>query len=194
MSKHLYGWETHNTRLTTQTKPRGRLRPKQDPIETAAGRLIEDLAELDREVLDVTEREQLAKARIGQGRFRADVAAKWGRGEVCALTGVAIPEMLIASHIKPWRDSSNSERLDPMNGLLLVAHADRLFDQHLMSFRPSHGEYLCALHPRLQREAKKAGIVEGTKLLTNRLGFADEQRFKRYISEHFGKHSELVGT
>ena len=176
----------------TSGKAKGSRQSKKDLTDTAAERLIEDLAALEREVPDRTERDQLAKARIGQGRFRADVAAKWGRGEVCALTGIAIPEMLIASHIKPWRDSSNSERLDPMNGLLLVAHADRLFDRHLMSFRQSRGEYLCVLHPRLRQEGRKAGIADGLRLSTGHLGFSDEHRFEHYMSEHLRKHLELV--
>lgn len=167
-------------------------RAAKDSNEVAADALIEDLAQLERDVPDITEREQLAKARIGQGRFRADVAAKWGRGEVCALTGVAIPEMLIASHIKPWRDSSNAERLDPMNGLLLAAHADRLFDRHLMSFRKVRGEYLCVIHPRLRLEAKKAGLVEGTRLSTSHVGFSDERRLEQFMSDHLAKHQELV--
>lgn len=173
-------------------KAKGRRQSTKDLLDTAAGHLIEDLADLESEVLDRTEREQLAKARIGQGRFRADVAAKWGRGEVCALTGIAIPEMLIASHIKPWRDSSNSERLDPMNGLLLIAHADRLFDRYLMSFKQSRGEYLSVLHPRLRLEARKAGIAEGMRLSTSHLGLSDEHRFERYMSEHLRKHIEFL--
>lgn len=45
--------------------------------------------------------------------------------------------MLRASHIRPWRDSSNGERLDPSNGLLLAAHLDALFDSHLITFDDS---------------------------------------------------------
>ncbi|SED73077.1 HNH endonuclease [Burkholderia sp. WP9] len=164
----------------------------QDLIEANARRLIEDLRELERDVPDVTERDQLAKARIGQGRFRADVIAKWGRGEVCALTGAAIPEMLVASHIKPWRKSSNEERLDPMNGLLLAANVDRLFDRNLMSFKHSRGEYFSVLHPRLRAEAGELGLFEGMRLSTSHLGFSGAQRFERYMSEHLRAYLELV--
>jgi hypothetical protein len=162
------------------------------PAEVAAAGLIEDLAEIEREVPDITEREQLAKARVGQGRFRAAVMAKWGRGEVCALTGIAISEMLVASHIKPWRDSENHERLDAMNGLLLAAHADRLFDRHLISFKKTNGMYVCVVHPRLRLEAKRAGIADGAKLSVAHLGLSDERRFEKYMSEHLAKHLELV--
>jgi hypothetical protein len=157
-----------------------------------ATELIEDLFELANQVPDATERDVLAKARIGQGKFRADLVAAWRRGERCALTGVAIPEMLAASHIKPWRKSTNRERLDPMNGLLLVAHLDRLFDRHLASFREHAGEFRCVVHPRVGRDAERLGVSEGMPLDTSHLGLSDEGRFRGYMKEHLSRHSELV--
>lgn len=82
-----------------------------------------------------TQRAQLVLARLGQGRFRSEVFALWG--DACAVTGCAIPELLRASHIKSWRDSTNKERLDASNGLPLIASIDALFDRHLVSFDPS---------------------------------------------------------
>lgn len=79
-----------------------------------------------------TVRRQLVDARIGQGGFRRDLMAYW-KG-CCAVTGSCVAEVLVASHIKPWSKSSNQERLDPCNGLLLAAHVDRLFDRGLVSF------------------------------------------------------------
>lgn len=79
-----------------------------------------------------TERKMLALARIGQGHFRANLCEKWNG--CCAVTGVDIPQLLRASHIKAWKDSDNKERLDPDNGLLLVANIDAAFDKHLVSF------------------------------------------------------------
>lgn len=78
-----------------------------------------------------TERVQLQKARLGQGSFRAKLEAKWGG---CCVTGCKIREVLRASHIKPWKDCNNGERLDGDNGLLLVANIDALFDRGLISF------------------------------------------------------------
>jgi hypothetical protein len=160
----------------------GIISPKADDTKTAE--LLEDLAELERTVPDITERDTLAKARIGQGRFKADVISKWGLGEVCAVTGVAVPEMLVASHIKPWRDSTNLERLDPMNGLLLVAHLDKLFDRTLLSFGEARGEFFSVLHPRVRSGCSKAGILEGMRLNTAQLGFADAGRLARYMAGH----------
>src|SRR5262249_8686130 len=61
------------------------------------------------EQLAVTEKEQLVKARRGQGRFREDVQKV---ETACRITGIADPQFLVASHIKPWRVSSNAGRLD----------------------------------------------------------------------------------
>jgi hypothetical protein len=86
-----------------------------------------------------TESTVLSKARRGQGRFRADLLNFW-QGH-CPLTDVFVPELLRASHIKPWRTSGDAERLDAFNGLLLAIHLDALFDRALITFQDS-GEML----------------------------------------------------
>jgi HNH endonuclease len=78
-----------------------------------------------------TEREAFVQARVGQGPFRIALLKYWGS---CAVTGVSEPAALRASHIKSWRSSSNQERLNPFNGLLLSAHIDALFDKGLITF------------------------------------------------------------
>lgn len=80
----------------------------------------------------VTERKQLQAARVGQGAFRDALMFTWKYA--CPVTGVDQTALLRASHIKPWRDASNAERLDPDNGILLCAHIDALFDQNLITF------------------------------------------------------------
>ncbi len=79
-----------------------------------------------------TEREMLARARMGQGKFRKDLMLYWSSR--CAVSAVERPELLRASHIKPWSSSNNIERLDPSNGLLLSAAYDAAFDALLVSF------------------------------------------------------------
>ena len=81
-----------------------------------------------------TERQQLVAARLGQGIFKSNVAKI---EPVCRVTGVAERRHLIASHIKPWRDSDNSERMAGANGLLLSPHVDHLFDRGFITFRDS---------------------------------------------------------
>lgn len=82
--------------------------------------------------LTSTERHALIRARVGQGAFRASLIKLWN-GK-CAVTGVSILDLLRASHVKPWAISSNHERLDPYNGLLLIANLDAAFDKRLISF------------------------------------------------------------
>jgi hypothetical protein len=75
-----------------------------------------------------TEAERLVVQRVGQDLFRQGLLDLWeGR---CAITGLAVPELLRASHIKPWAEcASDAERLDAWNGLLLAPHLDAAFDR-----------------------------------------------------------------
>jgi hypothetical protein len=79
-------------------------------------------------------------ARVGQGGYRRRMLRIWG-GK-CAVTGCSIETVLVASHTKPWATSTNVERLDEYNGLLLAASIDRLFDTGLVSFSDD-GKLLC---------------------------------------------------
>lgn len=80
-----------------------------------------------------TEVERLVKQRIGQDTFREALMDYWDR--TCAVTGITVPEMLRASHAKPWVEcESDEERLNVFNGFLLSANLDALFDRGLISF------------------------------------------------------------
>lgn len=79
-----------------------------------------------------TEAERLARQRLGQDFYRKALLSYW-KG-ACALTGVDIPELLRASHAKPWAESSDSERLNVYNGFLFSANIDLLFDTGFISF------------------------------------------------------------
>ena len=78
-----------------------------------------------------TEILQLIKSRRGQGVFRDNVEALGAR---CRITGVTNLKYLRASHIKPWRKSTDQEKIDGNNGLLLAPHIDMLFDAGFISF------------------------------------------------------------
>ncbi|MCK1475016.1 HNH endonuclease [Bradyrhizobium sp. 197] len=97
-----------------------------------------------------TTAQALIDARLGQGTFRRSLEAKWS--SACAVTGCTISGILRASHIKPWAASNDSERLDPENGLLLIAHVDGLFDKGLISFGKD-GQML--LSKRISRRDRK---------------------------------------
>ena len=82
--------------------------------------------------LAVTEQEQIVSSRLGQGSFRRNVIRLWGS---CSITGLQNVSLLRASHIKPWKNSNNEERLTPYNGLLLIPDYDFLFDRGYISFK-----------------------------------------------------------
>lgn len=98
-----------------------------------------------------TEKSSLVKARIGQGTFRQRLIGLWGE---CSITGFKDCNLLVASHIKPWRASSNAERLDKFNGLLLIPNLDKVFDAGLITFEAS-GQI--RISPQLS-EPEKLGI------------------------------------
>ena len=81
-----------------------------------------------------TEKKAIIDSRIGQGVFREKLIKKW-RG--CSVTGCNQIDILIASHIKPWAVSNNSERLDVDNGLLLTPNLEALFDKGYITFSKS---------------------------------------------------------
>jgi hypothetical protein len=97
-----------------------------------------------------TEREALIKARIGQGEYRQALLAYWGG---CAITDCTAPVLLRASHIKPWREATASERLDPYNGVLLTPNLDLAFDQGFITF---DDQGLIRLSPELDTDSASA--------------------------------------
>jgi predicted restriction endonuclease len=102
---------------------------------TAVSMLSDDLKVLIKQSRDSTIKEALINARIGQGIFRMEVLKLWGNR--CAVTNSETLDAIRASHIKPWRSSTDNERLDPNNGLPLIASLDALFDAGLISFDES---------------------------------------------------------
>jgi putative restriction endonuclease len=108
-----------------------------------------------------TFREQLVKARRGQGLFRASVLLCETE---CRVTRVSDSKHLRASHIKPWRDATNDERLNGKNGLLLAPHIDHLYDQGYITF--SNSEQLLVVPDARANLLDKWGIDAGTNVGT----------------------------
>ena len=97
--------------------------------------ITKDLNEIETRSLDSTEKEILISARRGQGLFRRRVLNEW-KG-CCAVTGYSDERFLLASHIKPWRQATDGERLDRFNGLPLIPNLDKSFDLGFISFDSS---------------------------------------------------------
>jgi len=81
--------------------------------------------------ITTTERVAITRARVGQGLFRERLIAYWSG---CSISSFGHFNILMASHIKPWRVSDNRQRLDVYNGLLLLPNYDKLFDKGYISF------------------------------------------------------------
>jgi len=120
-----------------------------------------------------TELEQLIKARRGQGTYRKNLQMVESS---CRVTGLTDSQHLRASHIKPWRASTDRERLDGCNGLLLSPHIDHLFDNGYISFTASGA---LMVSKRLNPE-----IIErwGLDVARNVGTFSAQQR--RYLAYH----------
>lgn len=129
----------------------------------------QEIATLEQEILadtslPETTREAIVKSRVGQGLFRRRVIQEYG---CCLITEIEEPALLVASHIKPWRDCRKDPRecLDPENALLLSPTWDRLFDQGFISFT-DQGEMI--ISDELTRETRKALGVRKQKIKLTR--------------------------
>ena len=95
------------------------------------GRKLEQIAEIDERELpkEGLERERMVRVRVNQHFFRAAVLSAYDYKR--CITGLAVPELLVASHIIPWaRDPK--QRMNPRNGLCLNALHDRAFVRGLI--------------------------------------------------------------
>jgi putative restriction endonuclease len=101
-------------------------------------------------------------------------------GGRCAVTGLDVPELLRASHAKPWKDCDDRERLDVYNGLLLAVHLDALFDRGLMTF-DSAGTACVSVE--LPRTALESLIPQAVHLRIRRLTDA-HQLYLAYHRQH----------
>jgi len=132
------------------------------------GQKLEEIAEIDERELPMEglERERMVRVRVNQHFFRAAVLAAYDYK--CCITGMAVPELLVASHIVPWAKDPK-QRMNPRNGLCLNALHDRAFDRGLMSF--DQDERLCfsktfKIHESFRNEGLSWLLkFEGTQIL-----------------------------
>lgn len=102
-------------------------------VATFEAQVHAELIALDPAAAKDTEVQRFVRQRVGQQAFRQAMLDYWGGA--CAVTGVALPQALRASHAKAWAlCESDVERLDVYNGFLLSANLDALFDAYLVSF------------------------------------------------------------
>jgi putative restriction endonuclease len=97
-------------------------------------RTIEEIETIDIEDLPKGEdRETIIKARVNQSFFRSTILSSYNLK--CCITGLSIPDFLVANHIKPWsKDKDN--RTNPHNGLCLNSIHDKAFDRGFITVTP----------------------------------------------------------
>ena len=140
-----------------------------------ATKVAEDLEHIRTDhTLTKTTRMRLQAARMGQGQFRADVLARWSNK--CAVTGCTVFEAIRASHMKPWALSNNDERLDPDNGLPLVATLDALFDRGLITFEANGAMLMSSLLSANERKRLKLGGRLSAQLSSRQMQFLEFHR------------------
>ncbi len=128
----------------------------------------------------VTERSGLVTSRVGQGAYRKRIIHRWEYK--CAVTNFNKLDILIASHIVPWAQSNNTERLDVNNGILLSPTYDALFDKHLITFN-SRGKII--LSDKIEQSAYQKIGVTGTERIND---------LSQYNVLYLEKHNEVFQT
>lgn len=128
----------------------------------------------------------IAKRRKGQDYFRRMILANYGGR--CALTGISVPQLLLASHIIPWADKSHKkDRLNPCNGICLSALYDKAFDKGLFTISPD--DYTIQLSSALREYGtqeyfdKQFGSISG-KQIAMPIEYKPNRDFLAYHRDH----------
>lgn len=95
---------------------------------------VEEINDFDLDdIPEGKERETIIKARVNQSFFRSTILSSYN--QKCCITGLSIPDFLVASHIIPWK-SDVKNRLNPHNGLCLNSIHDKAFDRGFITITP----------------------------------------------------------
>ena len=129
LSDSLHGKDGYDSWFVTTPELLAANTPELEIANDPGVEILSDLEALS--TLPETERQSLVLSRVGQGEFRAQLVSYWNS---CAVTGATCILLLKASHIKPWCESNNKERLDVFNGLLLSPNIDVAFDTGYITF------------------------------------------------------------
>ena len=129
LADSLHGKDGYDSWFVTTPEMLAANVPAAETASDPGAEILSDLEALN--TLPETERQSLVLSRVGQGEFRAQLVSYWNG---CAVTGANCIPLLKASHIKPWRESNNKERLDVFNGLLLSPNIDAAFDTGYITF------------------------------------------------------------
>lgn len=128
---------------------------------------IEETLNITQQDLVGRERVSVIRQRVNQSVFRSMILYNYE--ERCAITGINIPELLVAGHIIPWSDSTPQQKLCPENGICLSALYDKAFDKGLITISPDNYTIILssALHEYESQEYydKHFGCINGQKIM-----------------------------
>lgn len=126
------------------------------------------------------DRTREVKTRVNQNVFRLIILANYN--STCALTGIDIPELLVASHIIPWA-YDKKERLNPENGICLSSLYDRAFDQGLITFSD---DYKTILSSKIKANVGKTYFADFFQPIDGKQLLSPEKYYpnKRFLEYH----------
>ncbi len=147
------------------------------PLEYLPNNLLEEEFSKKISSTDITNTSRLTEqeTRVGQEKFRRLLLHEL---QFCPITGINDKRILVASHIKPWRVSNDTERLDKNNGLIFSPTIDKLFDIGLITFENNKSLLVSKL---LSKENAKYIGIEHKKIyeklpIENRIKYLEYHR------------------
>lgn len=149
-------------------------------LETNRQQIDDTIIEIEQikndKILTTLEKELIILSRIGQGKYRDDLIELW---KCCAISKFEDSRFLIASHIKPWKKSTNQEKIDKYNGILLLPTYDKLFDLGFISF-DDNGKIIIS---KFLKNFDKLGINNDILIIINN----DSKQYLKYHREEILK-------
>lgn len=130
-------WPKSESEFAEQQNPLGKASPrkKQTLSDVEAKKLADEVgaSDLDEATKNEIRREIWCRTQV-HTLFKKKLMTEWGKK--CALTGMHVESLLVASHIKPWADCRDEpkQQTDVNNGLLLCTPIDKLFDRGYLTF------------------------------------------------------------
>lgn len=177
-------YKKYNVKSKLLTSDASKFNEKDKTIELENLKIRVDVESIDNnKTLTAEQKFALIKIRFGQSSYRKKLMEYWGG---CAVSGCTNLDILLASHIKPYKECANNEQFDIFNGLLLSPNYDKLFDKHLITFENS-GKIIIS-DSISEGDLKKLGIsrndciLEG-KLTRSHIHFLNQHR-EHFINIH----------
>ncbi|MFI5139698.1 MAG: HNH endonuclease [Sphingobacteriales bacterium] len=133
------------------------------------GEIKQEEEKIEAEPISDEIKKQIQYARVGQGKYRK---ALLNECPFCPITLVSDDRLLIASHIKPWVASPDSEKTDPKNGFMFTPTYDFLFDRGFITFTD---DKRMLVSPWL------------SKMTCSKLNIADDKKYSYFLPKE-GKH------